>query len=515
MARAATLTVRVVSESRGAAQDLNGLAVKAGALGGVMSSVASAGLAAFSTGLHQAADAAVSMVQGAADLEQGLQTTAVVFGEGADEVERFAENAAKALGLSKSEYVDATNLVAAYGKQLGHAGDELAVWSDDLLTMAADLAAFRNLDTDQAIEALLAVMRGENDTIEKFGIALNDATIKAALLAETGQEVTGTLEPQERIIGALAAITQQGADAWGAWDREAGSLNNTTQQLSAQWDNIGDKIGAKVLPVIEDLANYALEELLPRLRELWEVHGPKLEELWDNFARGFGIVRDWLRDEVLPRLEDFREELRKAWEEHGPKFEAALAGIRDVGIEALLVVRNFAQALSSTGDTAGETESDVWTLATAVDFVIGSIASFAHYSLTVLDLLLRALQGLATVWGTWLGGIWAQLQRFHDFVSAIFETVLGWIEAAVRAMGELGDLVTDPFGTVGGWFGGFPGVSGLNASAAPAPGALTPLNITVNAPVGASSGDVGAAVLDALDAHAAVNGGRATALRIN
>ena len=53
------------------------------------------------------AAAAIPAINAASDLEESMSKVGVIFGEGAKEVEAFAETAAKALGQSKQDVLEA------------------------------------------------------------------------------------------------------------------------------------------------------------------------------------------------------------------------------------------------------------------------------------------------------------------------------------------------------------------------------------------------------------------------
>lgn len=187
-------------------------------------------------------------IQGASDLEQSVGGVRAVFGKYAAGVERDSARAAQALGLSQNAY---NELITVSGAMLKNKGlSDFAAQSTKLVGVGADLAAQFGGSTKEAVDALNAAMRGESDPIERYGISLNEAAIKAELAATGQDKLTGAALETAKTQARLRIITQQSADAHGAFARESDTLAGKQARLSATWDNLRTKLGTKLLPVV-------------------------------------------------------------------------------------------------------------------------------------------------------------------------------------------------------------------------------------------------------------------------
>lgn len=177
-------------------------------------------------------------VAAASDLNETLDFSRQVFGSGADEIEKWADGAARSIGASKREALDAATTFATYGKQIGLSGDELVAFATKWTQAAADFASARNTTFEQAQGAIASAFRGENDPIEGYSILLNEATLKQAALAE-GIISTSTeaLTPQQRILAASSEIWRQSADLQGNFAKTADGLANSTKTANAELEN--------------------------------------------------------------------------------------------------------------------------------------------------------------------------------------------------------------------------------------------------------------------------------------
>lgn len=190
-------------------------------------------------------------VSGASDLQETMSKTGVVFGSAGDAVIDFASQGASALGQTKQEALDAATTFGVFGKAAGLSGQDLAKFSTDFTGLATDLASFHNSSPEEAVEAIGAALRGEAEPIRKFGVLLDEATLREealrlGLIKTTSQALT----PQQKTLAAQAAIMRQTADAQGDFQRTSGGLANQQRILKATFVDIRTEIGSALLPVV-------------------------------------------------------------------------------------------------------------------------------------------------------------------------------------------------------------------------------------------------------------------------
>ena len=183
-------------------------------------------------------------IAAASNMEESLQKVNVVFGRGAREVEKFASSAAKNLGQSKQAVLEAAGVFGTFGKAAGLGGKELAVFSNDFTQLATDLASFNNTSPEEAVQAIGAALRGEAEPLRRFGVLLNDATLKQEALTLGIYDGRGALTAQQKILAAQSAIYKQTNDAQGDFMRTSDGLANSTRTLSATFKDLQAKFGA-------------------------------------------------------------------------------------------------------------------------------------------------------------------------------------------------------------------------------------------------------------------------------
>jgi hypothetical protein len=237
-----------------------GTALKAGAL-----AFAAVGAAAGAMAIKIGKDA----IGAASDFSEEISKSRVIFGEASKDIEDFAKTAANSLGQSKKQAVSAASTFATLGKAAGLTGKDLSKFSIGFVKLASDLASFNNTSPEDAIQAIGAALRGEAEPIRRYGILLNDATLKNEALAlgliKTTKEA---LSPANKVLAAQAAIYKQTADAQGDFGRTSDGLANSQRILAANIEDVKITLGESLLPVALKFSDFLKKDLVPALRGL-------------------------------------------------------------------------------------------------------------------------------------------------------------------------------------------------------------------------------------------------------
>ena len=219
-----------------------------------------------------------------------------IFGDTSKQIEAFAATAATSLGQSKQQAIDAATTFAVFGKSAGLAGADLVKFSTDFTVLASDLASFNNTSPDEAITAIGAALRGEAEPLRRFGVLLDDATLRSAAL-ELGiiSSTKNALTPQQKVLAAQEVIFRQTADAQGDFARTSDGLANSQRILAAQLDNVKVTIGTALLPIATELFASFSKRLIPAV---------------ENFANTFrDDLVPYIERRVLPAFKDLKDSI--------------------------------------------------------------------------------------------------------------------------------------------------------------------------------------------------------------
>jgi hypothetical protein len=228
-------------------------------------------------------------VMASSNMEESLSKVAVVFGQGAAEVEEFGRNAAVNLGISNQAALEAAgtygNLFQAFGLGQG----ESQKMSTSLVQLAADMASFNNTSVDDAILALRSGLSGETEPLKKFGVALSEVRLKEeAMRMGLIKTMSGTLPVAAKSQAAYALIMRDTALAQGDYARTAEGTANTMKTLQAKFEDAKVAVGDALMPAFRGLLGI-LNLLIPVLTAVGNFFKNNQDEV-KAFAITVGIL---------------------------------------------------------------------------------------------------------------------------------------------------------------------------------------------------------------------------------
>jgi hypothetical protein len=287
-------------------------------------------------------------INAASDFNEELQKSQVILGDGADAVAKFASTAATKLGQSRTEALRAAGNFAIFGKSAGLSGQALAKFSTDFTTLASDLASFNNTSPEDAVQALGAALRGESEPIRRYGVLLNEATLKNRALAlgiiETTKEA---LTPQQKVLAAQAEIFAQTSDAQGDFARTSDGLANSQRILKAEIENLKISLGENLLPVALSVAKFFKETFVPVLKGVVAAISGKKDSLSTAIEEGRRRLQGFEAQQFLAERQGFA--LGESYKNLGAavaalanifRAEADAEGGFNTGLEVLIAINN-------------------------------------------------------------------------------------------------------------------------------------------------------------------------------
>jgi len=281
-----------LSGDLGAAGNAGGKRLGSGILASAKSFVAPlAGLFAVSAGVGFFKGA----VDGASDLNESASKVGVVFGKQAGQILAASQTSASAMGLSKTAYLDATGGLGNLLVSLDIAPKKAAALSQQMVTLAGDMASFNNVSPEEALAALQSGLTGETEPLKRFGVNMNDATLKAqALKMHLIKTTKEAMSPQTKALAAQALIMDQTKTAQGDFARTSGGLANQQRILAARTEDLKTKIGGALLPAVTK-ATTAVSNFVGGMQDGTGAGGKFRDVLTDTGSK-IGTVVGWLKD---------------------------------------------------------------------------------------------------------------------------------------------------------------------------------------------------------------------------
>lgn len=116
--------------------------------------------------------AGAAAVGAGSDIMESQNKVEVAFGDSADSVKEFAETTLDTYGISKGTALDMAALYGDMATSMELPQDAAAEMSESLVGLAGDLASFKNLDLQQAQDALKGIFTGETESLKNLGVVM-------------------------------------------------------------------------------------------------------------------------------------------------------------------------------------------------------------------------------------------------------------------------------------------------------------------------------------------------------
>ena len=204
-------------------------------------------VAAFS--VKAIADFGAKCLNAASDVEEMENKFAVVFDGMVDDVDAWASKFSDSIGRNKNEIktylADNQNMFVGMG-MTREAGAEM---SEQLVSLALDLASFNNLNEADAVEKMSKAIMGETESAKSLGAVLNDNTRALAMEALGMQGKFDKLTEAQKMEVNYQAILMQSTDAVGDAERSANSYANQIRRTQAKMQEFIQTLGAYFLPI--------------------------------------------------------------------------------------------------------------------------------------------------------------------------------------------------------------------------------------------------------------------------
>lgn len=191
-----------------------------------------------------------------------------------DQIKAIDENILK---MSLASGVSDNNLRPALSRLALSTND--AKKAQDLLTLALDISQATGKDLEGVANALGKAYDGNNTALGKLGVGLSAAELKAMSFTETQTKLS------DLFGGASAA--------------NAKTFAGRMEILKVTFDEAKESVGAKLLPIIQDLVQFVIDKVIPALGKFADYFKPITKAIDDN-KETFKAFGQFIVDYVAP-----------------------------------------------------------------------------------------------------------------------------------------------------------------------------------------------------------------------
>lgn len=391
---------------------IRGLAKKAGA--------ALAGAFA----IKKLVDFSKSCIELGSDLSEVQNVVDVTFPHMNQQINQFAQNAAKRFGLSETMTKRFTGTFGAMAKAFGFGEKAAYDMSTTLTGLAGDVASFYNIDQNEAYTKLKSVFTGETESLKDLGIVMTQTALDAYALQNGFGKTTAKMSEMEKVALRYKFVQDQLTTAAGDFSRTSDGWANQVRILKLQFDSLKATVGQGLINVLSPVI-HVVNTLIGKLMSLANAFRA-FTELVMGKRSGGGASAAAAGMEAVAKAAD------KAGTAAGGAGSAAKKAAKDMkgistGIDELNIINPSDNAGSSGSDSAGSGGYDV------DDFDMGSLSQGEDVVSEKLKGILDLMNQLKS---SFVAGFW---DAFGD------TTVFDSIQNSIRSIKDrIKEIATDP-----------------------------------------------------------------------
>lgn len=300
-------------------------------------------------------------VESATNLAESQSKVGAVFGESADQIDRFAESSAESLGLANQQALEFAGTFGNLFTSMGLSREEAAKLSPQVVQLGSDLASFNNIGVPDALEKLRSGLVGEIEPLRALGVSFSAVDVEAKAMELGLAGANGEVSEGAKVQARWALILERTTNAQGDFARTSDGLANQMRILQGEIGNASAEAGEEFLPTLLELIDTA-RGLIPAVAPLAQVFSTILLALApsvDTIANvlvpllalgGDAITRVF--EFAVPVLEDVSDIIQSllgpAIEGIGPEvdnFVEAIGGLLEAGQPLVDVASDLAQIL--------------------------------------------------------------------------------------------------------------------------------------------------------------------------
>jgi len=214
------------------------------------------------------------------------------------------------------------------------------------------------------LQRLQATLIGNHENAIKFGVIINENTLKAKMAELGTDKLTGAAKEQAKVFARLTLLMEGTKDAQGDLGRTSDSFANSMKRMWSMLKELGETIGTAIMPIFQGLGNI-ISALAEKANEFVGGQLPKLNEALSTVKAILDGIADGIRGSSF---DGWSKQLSDAFKNAS---DILMATIKAVGQFLLsislqagqLIGDGIVAAIASVGGATGKFVAETWRMA--------------------------------------------------------------------------------------------------------------------------------------------------------
>lgn len=345
---------------------------------------------AATAGLQQMGREMIHLASNANETSNVLES---VFGKDhLGEIEDWSARSGAAMGRSKYSLQQYASTLGAVLGPVTASTDQAEAMAKKFAELSVDLGSFFNTTDEDAMRALRSGLTGEYESLKRYGVVLNDATLQEIANSRGMHKKVTQMSVAEKTELRYAAILKRTEAAQGDAAKTLGGFANSSKALEENLKTLKTEMGRAVLPVVNKLLAVVRDATTWFTRVSQQSH--VLEVAMYALAAVAGILAtEFFGAFILPAI----------------------------GIAALILLVDELWTTLEGGDTV---------LRDILDSVFGE--GTTNQLVVAFNDIKRAFDELdpQAMWDIWTNAVDSAVRSVGDFIAKVIE-LLGWLNPLI------------------------------------------------------------------------------------
>lgn len=193
------------------------------------------------------------LVKSGSNLVENQNMIKASFGASADYVINASKQMAAAGASTNQEFLVAAGMLGGIFKNMGYGVDDAAKLSVEMNKLAIDMASFKNISVEDALQKITSGLTGEVRGLKELGINLLENVITQEAYREKIAKTGEALTEQQKVEARLSSLMKQTKDMQGDWARTADDVANATKSVTGQFSTLMETLGEQLQPIAKSV----------------------------------------------------------------------------------------------------------------------------------------------------------------------------------------------------------------------------------------------------------------------
>lgn len=189
------------------------------------------------------------------------------------DVQKWADENAAAMGLTRTELVGTAAAAADLLKPMGFTAQAATDMSKEMVGLSGALSAWSggSRTAAEVSTILQKSLLGERDGLKELGISILDADVKTRLAATGQDKLTGAALEQAKAQVTLQLIMEKSTDAQKAWNDGSMDQVKAANEAKAGVMELKDSMATALMPVFREATKEINDNLIPAMEGLGDI----------------------------------------------------------------------------------------------------------------------------------------------------------------------------------------------------------------------------------------------------